>query len=199
MRPRNTPNYRFLSGGQGEGPQRWSLPFFGYLHDEISHSCKKSYSSNVFAVYVLSWMQRHGSTWWCPRWRRCLWANSPLEVHYHSKSQHSPLSHKEQHLAFRKAFRQWVRLVLPWGSGCLSGPLCRRLARSAVLWLLWPPRRGPCSLTSRARIKDRDKVFLLDGPALSSGLIGDVNRVVSRFWQVNSHEILTNFSPWETC
>ncbi|KAI2651157.1 Transposon Ty3-I Gag-Pol polyprotein [Labeo rohita] len=28
----------FLSGGQGEGLQLWSLPFFGYLHDERSHS-----------------------------------------------------------------------------------------------------------------------------------------------------------------
>ncbi len=26
---------RFLSGGRGEGPQRWSLPFFGDLHDEL--------------------------------------------------------------------------------------------------------------------------------------------------------------------
>jgi hypothetical protein len=39
---------RFLSGGQGEGLQRRSLPFFGDLHDEISRSWSKPYSSRVF-------------------------------------------------------------------------------------------------------------------------------------------------------
>lgn len=32
---------RFLSGGQGEGPQRRSLPFFGDLHDELVRSWSK--------------------------------------------------------------------------------------------------------------------------------------------------------------
>ncbi|ROI84191.1 hypothetical protein DPX16_19963 [Anabarilius grahami] len=39
---------RFLSGGRGEGPQRQSLPFFEDLHDELSKSWKKPYTSRVF-------------------------------------------------------------------------------------------------------------------------------------------------------
>ncbi len=39
---------RYLSGGQGEGPQRRSLPFFGDLHDEVAHSWNRPYSSRVF-------------------------------------------------------------------------------------------------------------------------------------------------------
>ncbi len=39
---------RFLSGGWGERPQRRSLPFFGDLHDEVTRSWSKSYSSRVF-------------------------------------------------------------------------------------------------------------------------------------------------------
>lgn len=32
---------RFLSGGQGEGPQNQSLPFFVDLHDELTRSWRK--------------------------------------------------------------------------------------------------------------------------------------------------------------
>ncbi len=39
---------RYLSGGQGEGPQRRSLPFFGDLHDEVARSWNRPYSSRVF-------------------------------------------------------------------------------------------------------------------------------------------------------
>ncbi len=35
---------RYLSGGQGEGPQ----PFFGDLHDEVARSWNRPYSSCVF-------------------------------------------------------------------------------------------------------------------------------------------------------
>ncbi len=39
---------RYLSDGQGEGPQRRSLPFFGDLHDEVARSWNRPYSSRVF-------------------------------------------------------------------------------------------------------------------------------------------------------
>ncbi len=39
---------RYLSGGQGEGPQRRSLPFFGDLHDEVARSWNRLYLSLVF-------------------------------------------------------------------------------------------------------------------------------------------------------
>ncbi len=39
---------RYLSGGWGEGPQRRSLPFFGDLHDEVTRSWNRPYSSRVF-------------------------------------------------------------------------------------------------------------------------------------------------------
>ncbi len=39
---------RFLSGGQGERSQHRSLPFFLDLHDELSRSWSKPYSSCIF-------------------------------------------------------------------------------------------------------------------------------------------------------
>ncbi|MCJ8744065.1 hypothetical protein PDJAM_G00102090, partial [Pangasius djambal] len=39
---------RFLSGGQGERSQHRSLPFFPDLHDELSCSWSKPYSSCIF-------------------------------------------------------------------------------------------------------------------------------------------------------
>lgn len=38
---------RFLSGGQGEGPQCQSLPFFTNLHEEFSRSWSRLYSSHI--------------------------------------------------------------------------------------------------------------------------------------------------------
>ncbi len=51
---------RYLSGGQGEGPQRRSLPFSGDLHDEVARSWNRPYSSRVLCHRRrLSLMQRH--------------------------------------------------------------------------------------------------------------------------------------------
>ncbi len=56
---------RYLSGGQGEGPQRRSLPFFGDLHDEVTRSWNKPYSSRVFvpstSIYSTIVDARHGA------------------------------------------------------------------------------------------------------------------------------------------
>ncbi len=38
----------FLSGGEGVGPQKWSLPFFGDHHNERTRSWSKPYSSRAF-------------------------------------------------------------------------------------------------------------------------------------------------------
>ncbi len=46
---------RYLSGGQGEGPQRRSLPFFGDLHDEVARSWNRPFSSHVFVPSTSSY------------------------------------------------------------------------------------------------------------------------------------------------
>ncbi len=78
---------RYLSGGQGEGPQRRSLPFFGDLHDEVTRSWNKPYSSRVFvpstSIYSTIVDARHGAIWWCPRLKRRSRAISLLGVHHH--------------------------------------------------------------------------------------------------------------------
>lgn len=45
----------FLSGGQVEGPERWSLPCFEDLHDELTCSWGKPYSFHVFVLSTLTY------------------------------------------------------------------------------------------------------------------------------------------------
>ncbi|KAI2653826.1 Gag-Pol polyprotein [Labeo rohita] len=202
---------RFLLGGQGERPQRRSLPFFPDLHDELSSSWSKPYPSCIFVEETLTGYLSPGSSSSLKKpalpTKPCRLTSSLVGKAFQAAGQAGAALHT---MGVLQAYQADLLKDLSMG-GSISEEAFLELRRATDLSFRATKQtarsigRSMAAMVAAERhlwlnltgIKDRDKIFLLDAPVSSSGLFGDsVNTVVTRFREAKRHaEAFDQFLP----
>lgn len=208
---------RYLSGGRGEGPQRQSLPFFGDLHDEVTRSWNKQYSSRVFvpSIYSTIFDAKARGYMMMPQieetlagylspgsssslkkatlpTKPCRGTSSLVGKAFQAAGQADAALHT---MAVLQVYQANLLKDLSTG-GSIDEEAFLELRRATDLSLRATKQtahaigRSMAAMVSNLTgIKDKDCAFLLDAPVSPSGLFGDaVNTVATRFREAKRYE-----------